>query len=233
MTNLLLGGLKGLRLALVLGLTGHLAVPTAAVSSKMDYLPLASVRTDPVINPTCLSDHVHTYYGVNASLRPSTAYADLRAAAGNSGAVEENKSLYWHPSVYKFSPATGLYTLAEISFATAYYVWESATTAPTTAFPNGFKMLAYGSDPKARVVATCDGQAACEREDGCATTNSFFPQDACAELEVKLIFPTCWDGVRIDSPDHIAHVSYDESEEGQFDGNCPATHPVKIPEIHL
>ena len=152
MTNLLLGGLKGLRLALVLGLTGHLAVPTAAVSSKMDYLPLASVRTDPVINPTCLSDHVHTYYGANASLRPSTAYAELRAAAGNSGAVEENKSLYWHPSVYKFSPATGLYTLAEISFATAYYVWESATTAPTTAFPNGFKMLAYGSDPKARLA---------------------------------------------------------------------------------
>ena len=34
-----------------------------ATSIKMDFLPLADVRTDPIINPTCLADHVHTFYG--------------------------------------------------------------------------------------------------------------------------------------------------------------------------
>ena len=34
-----------------------------ATSMKMDFLPLGDVRTDPIINPDCLSDHVHTFYG--------------------------------------------------------------------------------------------------------------------------------------------------------------------------
>ena len=109
-----------------------------ATSVKMDFLPLGHVRTDPLLNPTCLSDHVHTFYGVNASLRPSTTYSEMRAANGNSGNVEENKSLYWHPTVYKYDPATGLYEIAPIWFASAYYVWE---TGQPTAFPNGFNMM--------------------------------------------------------------------------------------------
>ena len=64
-------------------------------SVKMDFLPLANVRTDPLLNPTCLSDHVHTFYGAKASLRPETTYEEMRATTENSGNVEENKSLYW------------------------------------------------------------------------------------------------------------------------------------------
>ena len=64
---------------------------------KMDFLPLGDVRTDPIINPTCLSDHVHTFYGAQR-MRPETTYEDLRSADGNSGNVVENKSLYWHPT---------------------------------------------------------------------------------------------------------------------------------------
>merc|ERR1719326_686240 len=71
-----------------------------ATSMKMDFLPLGDVRTDPIINPDCLSDHVHTFYGAN-KMRPETTFADLRSADGNSGNVEENKSLYWHPTVYR------------------------------------------------------------------------------------------------------------------------------------
>jgi hypothetical protein len=80
-----------------------------ATSMKMDFLPLGDVRTDPIINPTCLSDHVHTFYGAN-KMRPETTYQDLRSATGNSGNIEENKSLYWHPTVYKVNQDTGVYT---------------------------------------------------------------------------------------------------------------------------
>jgi len=51
-------------------------------------------------------------------------------------------------------------------------------------------------------------------------------------MEVKLVFPTCWNGVDLTSEDMTSHVSYDV-EEGRFDADCPESHPVKIPEVHF
>ena len=43
------------------------------------------------------------FYGAASDLtmRPEVSYADLRSASGNTGNVEENKSLYWNPVIYK------------------------------------------------------------------------------------------------------------------------------------
>ena len=106
----------------------------------------------------------------------------------------------------------------------------------------------------------CDGPSPCERADCSSRDESFFPSTACAELEAKLVFPTCWDGQRLGSENMMVcgqarlaparlrceggnglisrwtplqdHVAYDV-EEGRFDADCPSSHPVKIPEIHL
>ena len=57
-----------------------------------------------------------------------------------------------------------------------------------------------------------------------------------SELELNIKFPTCWDGFNVESKDQ-SHVSYaidcgpDFNE--CFDFDCPITHPVRIPEIHL
>jgi len=32
----------------------------------MEYVPIGHLRTDPVVTQTCLSDHVHTFYGESA-----------------------------------------------------------------------------------------------------------------------------------------------------------------------
>ena len=40
-----------------------------------------------------------------------------------------------------------------------------------------------------------------------------------------VMFPQCWDGVNLDSPDHKSHMSY------PVQGSCPSTHPVAVPEI--
>ena len=64
--------------------------------------------------------------------------------------------------------------------------------------------------PEAKAGAECVGPSPCERADGCESDDtSFFPSTACAELEVSLSFPTCWDGINIDSENHRSHVSYD------------------------
>lgn len=196
----------------------------------MDFLPLGDVRTDPLLNPTCLSDHIHTFYGAYASLRPETTYEELRAAMNNSGNVEENKSLYWHPTLYRYDRVQGLYVKADVWFASAYYVWQ---TGQAQAFPDGFNMIARRSNAKSRASAECSVPQPCELDDCSSDDTSFFPATACAELEVKLVFPTCWDGVSLTSPDMMTHVSYDLSETGWFDEDCPASHPVKLPEIHF
>lgn len=195
----------------------------------MDFLPLGNVRTDPIINPDCLSDHVHTFYGA-ASMRPETTYADLRNVNGNSGNVEENKSLYWHPTVYEVDPDTNVHTKIDIYFASAYYIW---TTGKATAFPDGFKMIAgFNGIREARAQAECVAPFDCERDNCDTDDTSFFPVSGCAELEASMAFPTCWDGTNIDSEDHMSHVSYD-IDGGIFDGDCPKSHPIKLPEIQF
>ena len=91
-----------------------------STSVKMDFLPFATVRTDPITDPTCLSDHVHSFYGAAGSVRPETTFADLRNATENSGNVEENKSLYWHPTIYE--KVDGKLRQAPIWFGSAYDV---------------------------------------------------------------------------------------------------------------
>ena len=67
-----------------------------------------------------------------------------------------------------------------------------------------------------------------------APTNS----DCLAELEMSIKFPTCWDGVNVEAQGDTKHVVYatecDSQEHNEcFDLDCPASHPVKMPELHL
>jgi hypothetical protein len=46
---------------------------------------------------------------------------------------------------------------------------------------------------------------------------------------------SCWDGKNLDSPNHKDHVSHPEGGPTPFaavNGSCPASHPVKIPQVH-
>ena len=182
-----------------------MAQQAAASSMKIDFLEFANVRTDPIIAPTTLSDHVHTFYGATVA-RPETTYEDLRSAYGGSGNVVENQSLYWHPAIYKVDP-DGTKRLATMYIASAYYIW---TPGVTRAFPNGFKMIAFVPEEQAA---------------------NWFPQEPEAEHETEIWFPDCWDGVNLDSPDHMSHVAFSSNRD--VNGVCPPTHPVKIPKIEF
>ena len=46
-------------------------------------------------------------------------------------------------------------------------------------------------------------------------------------LRLNIVFPDCWDGRRLDSPDHRSHMAYSS------DLRCPASHPVKVPRLRL
>ena len=46
-------------------------------------------------------------------------------------------------------------------------------------------------------------------------------------ITIEVNFPSCWDGVNLDSPDHRSHVAYPTR------GACPSSHPVQIPALVL
>ena len=45
------------------------------------------------------------------------------------------------------------------------------------------------------------------------------------DLRAQSVYPSCWDGKNLDSPDHKSHVAY---PDGIDHGECPPTHPVRL-----
>lgn len=208
-----------------------LAVQAAGEAElEFNYLPIANVRTDPIINQECLSDHVHTFYGPPL-VAPSVTTDDLIASKpeDHSGLVEENKSLYWHPSIYRVS-SDGVYTLDEIHYSSVYYFWDTGKNKKTHAFPKGFRMIA--SDREAFTECVVGNFKPCTRTDDCnipeGVDKTFFPAEACDMLEITMDFPSCWDG-RIDSDNHRDHVVYRKDD----DDSCPKSHKKEIPTLSI
>jgi hypothetical protein len=64
---------------------------------------------------------------------------------------------------------------------------------------------------------------------------SAFPTTPCpGGIRATIIFPSCWDGVNLDSPDHRAHVAYSDEIPGLgalAGDKCPEGYPVRIPQV--
>ena len=53
-------------------------------------------------------------------------------------------------------------------------------------------------------------------------------------IRSQINFPTCWDGKRVDTPNHRDHVAYAiNASFGNFGQGCPASHPVQLPLLFL
>lgn len=125
---------------------------------------------------------------------------------------------------------------------TVYYIPPYDGHTNVTAFRPGFRMLV--GDPTLRTDTNTTtsrsisyrcfeknwGQIDTYPGGGNDTRN--FPSVPCpGGIRVNNFFPTCWDGVNLDSPDHKTHVSFPESGLFETGGPCPKTHPVKIPQV--
>jgi hypothetical protein len=117
---------------------------------------------------------------------------------------------------------------------TVYYMPYSAKNNKMTAFKPGFRMIA--GDPMAkkpnrasichRCLQNGEGFAPCDAKDTAELPNKYCP----GGIRATIIFPSCWDGKNLDSPDHKSHVAYSNSG-GLGTPNCPSTHPVAIPQV--
>ena len=71
------------------------------------------------------------------------------------------------------------------------------------------------------------GGAPCDPRD-----TSELPTKVCpGGIRASIIFPSCWDGKNLDSPDHRSHVAYSPSKNVLANDACPSTHPIRIPQL--
>jgi hypothetical protein len=164
--------------------------------------------------------HLHTYFGNTLSTATSTAQSLLTSGNSTCDGGISNRSSYWVPSLIGANNVAQVPTGIGIYYKSGYQGIQPQEISPT--FPNGLKIIAgdaRATSPQAGNVSwTC--RATGER-------SAAIP--ACPQgsyLQAQIVFPQCWDGVNLDSPDHQSHMRY-----GMWGDGCPASHPVALPEI--
>lgn len=116
-------------------------------------------------------------------------------------------------------------------------LFDTEQKSRVTAFKPGFRMLVGDVGFRTRDEARNFRQLTyiCMENQGTRAPESIdFPAQPCRlGIMANHRFPTCWDGVNLDSPNHQDHVAYPASGTFESGGPCPETHPVKIPQILL
>ncbi|KAK4665391.1 hypothetical protein QC763_0061950 [Podospora pseudopauciseta] len=222
-------------------------------------------RIDPLVNPGSLpSPHLHQIVGGNAFDISMPHNTDISSLANcTTCSYSEDLSNYWTANLY-FRARNGSYKrvpqipnrlLFGDDFTTktdggfvVYYV--SGGIGDVTAFRPGFRMLvgdAGRREPQGLRNQTCfrcytgpdfggDDKAPCVDD---AVDFEGLPNKMCWGIRSNVLYPTCWDGKNLDSPDHKSHVAYPvETGPHTFTGlgtggQCPESHPVRIPQLML
>jgi len=156
-----------------------------------------------------------------------------------------NKALdhsnYWVPQLYH-QRADKMWEMVEYRGSAVYYQLRACDYVPglkrcnydgdnftvPLAFPNGFRMVA--GDPFRRTQNNSDyAQKAVHMNCIGGAGGEFygFPPHKCDTARWEVYFPSCWDGVNLDTPDHKSHVAYPVIGDFNF-GVCPESHPKAI-----
>ncbi len=184
---------------------------------------------DPIVYPGVPgASHMHSFYG-NASTNAYSTPASL-AAHDSTGAcldADLDNSAYWVPSVY-YTNASGVGTLyndktSDAQLFKSYYRRPGGANGPKVQpIPVGLRMIA--GDSKAttpqdttHIYWDCGEEIHTNAPHNCGS----------GPMRAGIRFPSCWDGVHLDSADHKSHMAY----ANETTGVCPADHPVSLPAI--
>ena len=170
------------------------------------------------------ASHLHLFFG-NTTTDAYSTYASLRANGnGSCQGGPLNRSAYWAPAV--LTPA-GQAVMPD--FISVYYKGNGPTAANIATIrpmPAGLKMVAGASMTDPTAVAAF--YWACENGTGQGSTIPSCPSGM--RVGAVVDFPSCWDGVNLDSADHRSHMAY-LTYAGGGGAHCPADHPVMLPQF--
>lgn len=212
-----------------LGLSALLASPAQAFFRMPCGQNIVTERIDPIIAPGAVSAHVHQVNGGNG-FGFTEDYTAARQATCTSCMAKQDSSNYWTPILY-YKDQQGQFTKVDQNGMTVYYL-QRGTDTNYKAFPEGFRMIA-GNPFKRNFTGDFAAQAVsfvCLDYSGSGAGGewNYLPTHACPDgIRAQVFFPSCWDGVNVDSADHQSHMAYPES--GSYNGGtCPSSHPVQL-----
>ncbi|KPI43277.1 uncharacterized protein AB675_6926 [Cyphellophora attinorum] len=211
-----------------------LAAPTHAFWRLPCPAPLTIERLDPIVSPGKVSAHAHTILGGNG-LASNMTYNTTQASTCSSCTVIGDNSNYWVPALY-FQHKNGSFeSVKQNGGALVYYLQRAPKGVSMKAFPPNFRMVA--GDPFRRSDQNDTEQSAISyacidyNAPGTPETHAFPTRNCPNGLRQQVFFPSCWDGVNEDSPDHTSHVAYPVG--GYNGGKCPDTHPVNLISVFI
>lgn len=210
---------------------------------------VASARIDPIVNRGECSPHVHSVHG-SSGFSDSATYDELINADCTSCRVKEDKSSYWHSSLYFKDANTGKYEMVTQAggMLAYYYLLYGDNIKP---FPKGFRMLSGKTDrrnytagdptkpdpEKALWPNNLSQDELSQRALGFNCLNydrqpeptlyrHFLPDKEYLDKNCKngvrfeIMFPSCWKGG--DAIDSHDHMSHVAFPHLVMSGDCPA-----------
>lgn len=163
------------------------------------------------------ASHLHVFFGNTTTDAFSTV--DTFAAGDTTCDQPADLASYWAPALIR----DGVVQTPVKSVA--YY--RAGLDVPVTSvepYPHGLRMIA--GDPSATDEQPLSVVAwSC----GAGSLREPTPPECPDGRNVRLLvtFPDCWNGVDLDSADHVRHVAYSHA------GACPSSHPVAVPQLQF
>ncbi len=182
--------------------------------------------------------HHHVFFGNTTVDAFTTAESLLEATETTCDGGTLNRSAYWVPALYDAHGERIEYVEPLFYYKTGYHVPAETIQAP----PEGLRMIAgdasatvpqSASIVKFRCESWTSGQEWFDPGDPLDHV-PYLPDCEVGDLlEMRIVFPQCWDGENLDAPDHQSHMAYPSEATPPVAGTgaCPETHPIAIPEI--
>jgi chitodextrinase len=195
---------------------------------KVDFVVTSTVYKtapdDPIIYPNMPgASHDHTF-SCSKAVTAYTTPKDLWNAKLTNCNLSRDWASYWTPSIY----ADGVKILPYQT--RAYYRAGTRDVSKIQNIPFGLRIVAGDSKATSPQNAGIAGFQCRNLEDGNTVPKQSLPP-ACPYgdfLEPSIVFPNCWDGRNLDSPDHKSHMSY-----AKPDAVCDSAHPVRLPQLTI
>lgn len=222
-------GDPGLPAALVRG-SGFAGTPSGEGSFRMTCELANMAFVDPIVYPgSSTRSHLHMFFG-NTGVTPASTAASVSASGnGTCAGGIVNRTGYWVPALFDVRTSE----LIAPAAATIYYkTGFNVEPSSVRTIPTGLVMIAGSATNVGQLqVVNQLPVVTWECEQTPTTNTGAVPSCPVGDI-VRLVinFPQCWDGVRLDSPDHQQHMAYPEYRSDQR-SRCPATHPVMLPII--
>lgn len=197
---------------------------------------------DPIVFPGEQSAaHLHRFYGnteVDFDTTTSSLYTQgLSTCQGG----ELNRSAYWVPTLLTpdldsadgWAPVPAVVGGSDAAHEIFYYSAGVDDLDSIQPVPAGLRMIAGDAtatpdEPQDTSIVRWHCQS-WESHD--ATNPRFSPTipecSAPDRVRMDIFFPSCWNGVDLDSDDHSSHMAYPE-RDGNGNMVCPEAHPVPI-----